>query len=62
MTIFKLFNDNNRIIALENLNLFNIGIQNEESLELLGDVISHDKSKIKSLGKIKVMLIYYVIC
>ena len=49
MTISKLLNDNNKIFTLENLNLFNIGIQNQESLELLGDVISHDKSKIKVL-------------
>ena len=49
MTISKLLNDNNKIFTLENLNLFNIGIQNQESLELLGDIISHDKSKIKVL-------------
>ena len=49
MTILKLLNDNNKNFALEKLNLFNIGIQNEESLELLGDVISHDKCIIKEL-------------
>ena len=48
-TFLKLLNDDDKNIALENLNLFNIGIQNEESLELLGDVISHDKSIIKTL-------------
>ena len=49
MTFLKLLNDDNKNVALENLNLLNIGIQNEESLELLGDVISHDKSIIKTL-------------
>ena len=48
-TFSKLLNDNDKIFALENLNLFNIDIHNEESLELLGDVISHDKSKLKVL-------------
>ena len=48
-TFLKLLNDDDKKIALENLNLFNIGIQNEESLEILGDVISHDKSIIKTL-------------
>ena len=48
-TLLKLLNDDDKKIALENLNLFNIGIQNEESLEILGDVISHDKSIIKTL-------------
>ena len=34
---------------LENLNLYNINLKNEESLELLGDVLSHEQSTIEIL-------------
>ena len=41
-------NDDNKFM-LENLNLYNIGLKNEDSLELLGDVLSHDKSTLQTL-------------
>ena len=46
-TILYLLNNDNANFVLETLNLFNTGLQNEESLELLGDAIL--KSKINTL-------------
>ena len=41
-------NDDNKFM-LENLNLYNIGLKNEDSLELLGDVLAHGKSNLQTL-------------
>ena len=49
-TFLELLNNNeDNKFMLENLNLYNIGLKNEDSLELLGDVLSHDKSTLQTL-------------
>ena len=42
-------NENNNLYYLEALNLFNIDIKNEDGLEFLGKVVSHEKCKIETL-------------
>ena len=42
-------NENNNLYSLEALNLFNIDIKNEDGLEFLGKVVSHEKCKIETL-------------
>ena len=49
-TIIYILNNNEKSnFQLETLNLFNIGIQNEECLESLGNVFSHKKCTIQNL-------------
>ena len=48
-TFLKLLNNQEKKFNLENLNLYNIGLQNEESLETLGDFVAHENSTLKIL-------------
>ena len=49
-TFLKLLNNKEgKKCILEILNLFNIGLKNEESLETLGDVVAHEKSNLQTL-------------